>query len=60
MRLDEEHRRRIIGIHERIAKAVGRHDGRTAERLMTSHLLEFAEDVSEAYPAFMDEVVDWE
>ncbi len=60
MGLSPEHRRQIIAVHERIAKAVGRADGRTAERVMTEHLLEFADEVSRAYPAFMDEVVDWE
>ena len=60
MRLGPEHRRRILSIYKQIAAAVGRADGAEAERLMAEHLLEFARDVGRAYPAFMDEIVDWE
>ncbi|HWF54585.1 MAG TPA: FCD domain-containing protein [Solirubrobacteraceae bacterium] len=58
--LGDDHRQRVLAVHRDIARAVGRGDGEEAERLMTDHLLEFAEDVRRAFPGFMDEVVDWD
>jgi GntR family transcriptional regulator, transcriptional repressor for pyruvate dehydrogenase complex len=60
MRLGPAHRERIVTVHEEIAAAVRRGDGATADRLMSDHLAEFARQVAETHPAFMDEVVDWE
>lgn len=60
MRFDEKHRENIVRVQTRIAKAIGAGKASTAERITLEHLTRFAEEVREANPTFLDDVVDWE
>jgi DNA-binding FadR family transcriptional regulator len=54
-----EDRPRVHQEHEAIAKAIEKHDGRRAERLMREHLEHYREYCELRYPARMEDVVDW-
>ena len=45
--------------HEAITKAIEKHDGRRAEKLMRQHLQHYQDYCEMRYPARMDDVVDW-
>ena len=45
--------------HEAIARAIEKHDGRRAERLMREHLEHYRSYCEVRYPARMDDIVDW-
>jgi GntR family transcriptional regulator, transcriptional repressor for pyruvate dehydrogenase complex len=60
MRFTREHRQSVVALHERIAKAILRGDGRSAERMMRKRVQEFADQVAEAFPSFMADIVDWD
>jgi GntR family transcriptional regulator, transcriptional repressor for pyruvate dehydrogenase complex len=60
MKFSVEHRNSVAALHGRIAKAILRGDARTAERMMRARMDEFRQQVSELFPSFLDEVVDWD
>jgi DNA-binding FadR family transcriptional regulator len=60
MRFSAEHRSSVVKLHERIAKAILRGDGRTAERVMRERSQQFADMVAESFPAFFADIVDWD
>jgi GntR family transcriptional regulator, transcriptional repressor for pyruvate dehydrogenase complex len=45
--------------HEGIAKAIEKHDGKKAERLMREHLEHYQQYCEVRYPARMEDIVDW-
>jgi GntR family transcriptional regulator, transcriptional repressor for pyruvate dehydrogenase complex len=55
-----EYRATIIAAHGEIADAITDGDGERSERLMREHMDRFGDRVREAYPMFLDQVVDWE
>lgn len=55
-----DYRATIIAAHGGIADAIAAGDGELAERLMREHMDRFGDRVREAYPIFLDQVVDWE
>lgn len=60
MRFSREHRKSVAALHERIAQAILRGDGKTAERMMRKRVQEFADMVADAFPSFMADIVDWD
>jgi GntR family transcriptional regulator, transcriptional repressor for pyruvate dehydrogenase complex len=60
MQFGHEHRRSVVALHQRIAKAILRADGKGAERMMRERSKEFSNDVAAAFPAFMDDIVRWD
>lgn len=60
MRFGADHRRSVVALHERIARAILRGDGRTAERVMRERSQQFADMVAESFPGFMADIVDWD
>lgn len=45
--------------HEQITRAIEKHNGKRAERLMREHMQHYREYCEARYPARMDDVVDW-
>lgn len=60
MTFAQDHRRSVVALHERIARAILRGDGRGAERMMRERSKQFSEDVAAAFPGFMDDIVNWD
>jgi GntR family transcriptional regulator, transcriptional repressor for pyruvate dehydrogenase complex len=60
MTFGQDHRRSVVALHERIARAILRGDGRGAERMMRERSKQFSEDVAAAFPGFMDDIVNWD
>jgi GntR family transcriptional regulator, transcriptional repressor for pyruvate dehydrogenase complex len=54
-----EDRPQVFEAHEAIARAIEKHQGARAERLMREHLELYREYCETRYPARMDDVVDW-
>jgi DNA-binding GntR family transcriptional regulator len=54
-----EDREQVHREHEMITRAIERHDGKRAERLMRDHMQHYQDYCAARYPARMDDVVDW-
>ncbi len=55
----EENRGDVRSTHRKIARAIIRGDGVTAERLMRGHMVVLAQFFERNHPGLMDELVDW-
>jgi DNA-binding FadR family transcriptional regulator len=54
-----EHRDGVLRDHAAIARAIERHEGKRAERLMREHMKHYQDYCEVRYPARMDDLVDW-
>jgi GntR family transcriptional repressor for pyruvate dehydrogenase complex len=54
-----EDRPTVFAQHEGITRAIARHEGKRAERLMREHMQHYQRYCESRYPARMDDVVDW-
>jgi DNA-binding FadR family transcriptional regulator len=54
-----EDRPAVFAQHEAITRAIERHDGKRAERLMREHMQHYQAYCEARYPARMEDVVDW-
>jgi GntR family transcriptional regulator, transcriptional repressor for pyruvate dehydrogenase complex len=60
VRLSPAYREKVTASHKKVAHAIGRGDGKLAERVMRQRMEEFVAHVTDANPTFLDETVDWE
>ncbi len=54
-----EDRPKVHSQHEAISRAIEKHDGKRAERLMREHMQHYQDYCEARYPARMGDVVDW-
>lgn len=53
------HRESVLATHQGITAAIRDGDAAGAERLMRSHMCDYAQDVGVLYPMLIDTVIDW-